>query len=490
MQSFEITEGIRVVNKISEGATSDVYRAFSTQDLGYVSQNTPLAIKLFRQMPTVKARERFEREVKIGLSFNSKFLVKYYRSEVYNTGLEQRPFIIMEFIEGPNLNVALTYFKGTDEERDSFVLRILNDILNGLKILHDDGIIHRDLQPNNILIRNGNGVLIDFGVSKSLMKDSPTSLWEEIGSRRYWAPECIEPIKKRWFPETDVFMLASCFIHMLSGKYLFHDAKNYPDFFDKLRRFSKGEVFIPEVQDLTELSQLRSRQIFRAMLAPFPDERPNVEEVLRHLVDGTTPQLESIEESSDYPLSECLWHIESDDELRVLLFLGKLFKSDTPHSNISLKDLQSIITETAGSRGREFSRFIQKLATWGILKQVNEEAIYFYHYGERISINGDGLFTPCLAAQKISRELSQPLTIWNKIQGARREILSSIKDGLCKHRHSGKFDYLTYKKNNYVIDPCDHETWMYRLAIQEKLFVPKLIPNVKREQYRVPVESM
>lgn len=490
MQSFEITEGIRVVEQISEGATSVVYRAFSTRDLGYVSQNTPLAIKLFRQMPTGKTRERFERELKIGFSFNSRFLVKYYGSGVYSTALEQRPFIIMEFIEGPNLNVALTSFQGKDEEWDSYVLSILTDILNGLKILHDSDIIHRDLQPNNILIRNGNGVLIDFGVSKYLMKESPTSLWEEIGSRRYWAPECIEPVQKRWLPETDIFMIASCFVHILSGKYLFHDAKNYPDFFEKLRRLSKGEVFIPEIQEFAELFQLRSRQIFRAMLAPFPDERPPVEEILRHLVDGTTPQIERIEESSDYPLSEFLWHIETDDELRVVLFLGKLFEIGTPRSNISLKTLQSITTEAEDSRSREFFRFIQKLAIWGILRQVNEEGIYFHNYGERITINDGGMFTPCLAAQEISREMAQPPRIWRKIQGVRREILSRIKDGSCKHRHAGKFDYLTFKKNHYVVDPCDHESWTYRLAIQEKLLVPKVIPNVKIEHHRVLIESM
>jgi serine/threonine protein kinase len=146
MQPFEITEGIKVIEKVSEGATSVVYRAFSTRDLGYVSENTPLAIKLFHQMPTGRAQERFEREVKIGTSFNSMFLVRYYGAGIYSTALEQRPFIIMEFIEGPNLKAALTSFQRMDEERDSFVISILTDILNGLKILHEGGIIHRDIQ--------------------------------------------------------------------------------------------------------------------------------------------------------------------------------------------------------------------------------------------------------------------------------------------------------------------------------------------------------
>jgi len=486
MQLFEIIKGIRVVEQISEGATSVVYRALSTLDLEYVSQNTPLAIKLFRQMPTGKSKERFERELKIGLSFNSKYLAKYYDSGIYNTNLEQRPFIVMEFIEGPNLNMALNSFQGTDEERDSYALSILKDILNGLKILHNSGIIHRDLQPKNVLIRNGSGVIIDFGVSKHLMKDSPTSLWEEIGSRRYWPPECIRAVEKRWFPETDIFMIASCFVHILSGKYIFHGAKNYPDFFEKLQKFAERGFPIPEIQEFSCLCQPRSRQILRAMLAPFPDERSSVDEILRHLNDGTTPQITAVKKNNDYPLSEFLWHIETEDELRVVLFLGRLAEQGSPGSNISLNDLQSITTESENSRNKEFCKFIEKLAHWGILRQSDEKSTYFRNYGERIACNDKEMFTTCPVAHEIVREMDEPYKIFWKIH----RIRSKIRNGLCKHRCAGNFDHITFKKKHYIVDPCDHESWTYRLAVQEKLFVPKIIPNFKIEHHQIHVESM
>jgi len=417
-------------------------------------------------------------------------LVKYYQTGIFDTALEQRPFIVMEFIEGSNLTDALSQFPGTATELDRYILNILADILNGLGALHDKGIIHRDLQPKNILIRNGGGVLVDFGVSKHLMKDSPTSLWEEIGSRRYWAPECIEAVQERWFPETDIFMLASCFVHIISGKYLFHDAKNYPDFFDKLRRYSMGVNPIPEIQELSELSESRSRQIIRAMLAPFPDERPSAGEILQRLAEGTTPQIENNGGRAGYPLSEFLWNIHTESELRVVLFLGRLFDPGNSLADISLKTLNSITAETRYHDGIKFARFIEKLAVWGMIRQVDEEGIYFHNYGERIVFGEEGMFAPCVAAQAVLSEMDHPLETWRRIQSARDEILGRVKDGTCKHRHAGGFDYITFKKRHYIVDPCDHETWEYRLAVQEKLLNQIVILDVELERHRIHVEAM
>ncbi len=489
MIPFEILKGIKVVEQISEGATSIVYRAISTRDLEYFSQDTPLAVKLFRQMPTGKSRERFERELKIGLSFNSKFLVKYYDSGVYSTLFEERPFIVMEFIEGPNLEKALSSFQGPEEKRDSYVFNILKDILNGLKILHESDIIHRDLQPKNILIRNGNAVIIDFGVSKFMMRESFTSLWEEIGSRRYWPPECIRPEQDRWFPETDVFMLASCLVHILSGKYIYHDAKNYAGFFEKLQLAANfgPKWYIPEIQEPSFLYQIRNRQILRSMLAPLPEERPSVDEILRHLFDGTTPQISEVKKNNDYPLSEFLWDLENDDELRVVLFLGRLSEHGSHRSNISLKDLKSITTELDKGYNKEFCKFIEKLAYWGILRQADENSTYFRNYGERIVCNDKGMFTACPVAHVIAVEMDEPYKILGKIHAIRRKILENKS---CWHRHAGKFDYVTFNENHYILDPCDHNSWTYRLAVQENFFVPTFIPNIKLEHHRIRVEAM
>ena len=92
----------------------------------------------------------------------------------------------MEFVKGLSLAdaIANTQAKPCKEEQE-FVMGLLLDVLRGLKTLHDKGIVHRDLQPRNVLVRDGRAVLVDFGVSKYLHSGTETSVWEEIGTRRY-----------------------------------------------------------------------------------------------------------------------------------------------------------------------------------------------------------------------------------------------------------------------------------------------------------------
>lgn len=285
-ESFEITGGVQILDKISEGATSIVYSARATKNLPYAKIGDKLAVKLFFKMPDSRILQRFKTEVTIGISLRSEYLVKYYYDGIYETRLEKRLFIIMELIEGQKLKATFEDLKWMDNnKRNSYLLNILTDILNALKILHDNKIIHRDLQPSNILVRNSKAVLIDYGASKYLTGDNITNNWEEMGTRRYWAPECLGQGENRWSPQTDVFMLASCMVHLLTGKYLFNDALNYSDFYEKLRKYGKQELSLPEIEELPNWLLPEIKNQLHLMLTPKFEDRPAIKDLI-HSMSG------------------------------------------------------------------------------------------------------------------------------------------------------------------------------------------------------------
>lgn len=99
-------------------------------------------------------------EIELMKKLNSKYIVKlievlYTRNNIY---------MIQEFCEGGDLRNYLKKTKTYINEKSA--LLILKDLMNGLKILYENGIVHRDLKPENILLdKNGHIKLADFGLS-------------------------------------------------------------------------------------------------------------------------------------------------------------------------------------------------------------------------------------------------------------------------------------------------------------------------------------
>ncbi|CAB4035043.1 serine threonine- kinase ppk4-like [Paramuricea clavata] len=75
--------------------------------------------------------------------------------------------------------------------------RMINEMLTGLKFLHDQGILHRDLKPSNILVDvDGHMRLADFGISRVLNEDETTFNTDAKGTERWMAVEVMESIDK------------------------------------------------------------------------------------------------------------------------------------------------------------------------------------------------------------------------------------------------------------------------------------------------------
>ena len=120
--------------------------------------------KLWELMPGERQEmlTRLNQEYKIGNSFTSRHLVKYNKFGFLNGN----PTILMDYCPGGSLTSKINN-TWTDEE----LVYLSNQILSGLKTLHKNGIIHRDIKPDNILFnKDGDAVVVDFGISASLKK--------------------------------------------------------------------------------------------------------------------------------------------------------------------------------------------------------------------------------------------------------------------------------------------------------------------------------
>src|SRR5579871_1041603 len=123
-------------------------------------------------------------------------------------------FITMEFIEGKDLrSLLLEHTKFSPEE----AAEIIRQVCLALDTAHSEGVIHRDLKPQNIM-RDASGriVVMDFGLARSLESDGMTQTGALIGTMEYMSPE--QGLGQELDQRSDLFTLGLIFYELLSGQ--------------------------------------------------------------------------------------------------------------------------------------------------------------------------------------------------------------------------------------------------------------------------------
>ena len=130
---------------------------------------------------------------------------------VYDLGhFEDRPYIVFEFVEGELLSDVID--KGSMDMLQ--VVEMMEGITSGVAKAHQNGVVHRDLKPQNIIIsEDGTPKIMDFGIAM-LVEENQQSEYL-VGTPRYMAPEYVR--QKMVSPGIDVFALGAIFYEMLTG---------------------------------------------------------------------------------------------------------------------------------------------------------------------------------------------------------------------------------------------------------------------------------
>lgn len=172
---------------IGGGAMGTVYRARRRTD-GEV-----VAVKLLKPgLPDRDdALERFVREADAARVMRSPHVVATYECNIARDGTA---YLVMEMLVGRGLQAALSPGVGLAPGR---AVRLAMEVLEGLRVAHAHGVVHRDMKPANVFLRETAGggeqaVVLDFGTSKLLFeqRSSPlTPAGTTLGTPHYMAPE-------------------------------------------------------------------------------------------------------------------------------------------------------------------------------------------------------------------------------------------------------------------------------------------------------------
>ena len=201
----------QVISELGEGAMGKVYKCYDPDFQRMVAVKT-VHKALLGSSPSCEFRGRFRNEMRAAGKLSHPNIVA-----VFDAGEKDGcPFFVMEFVEGQELRHRL-------DEATTFTidqsLSIITDVLNGLAMIHQNGITHRDLKPANIFIASdGVAKIADFGIAK-LDSSEMTQIGTIIGSPKYMSPEqCVgEPADAR----SDLFAVGIIFYELLTGTYCF-----------------------------------------------------------------------------------------------------------------------------------------------------------------------------------------------------------------------------------------------------------------------------
>lgn len=201
-----------LVSELGRGGMGIVYRAVDPK-LG-----RQLAIKT---LPPKKLKQelidRFYREARAVAILQSPYIVQIYDIDEHNDGQDTYHYIVMEFVEGQTLGEQFPEAP-TNRADIRHRLDVFEQVLEGMDYAHGQGVVHRDLKPDNIMVTPAQRVkIMDFGLAMIAGSHSLTGVNQVMGTVAYFSPEQAKAspnIDQR----ADIYSLGVILFELLTGE--------------------------------------------------------------------------------------------------------------------------------------------------------------------------------------------------------------------------------------------------------------------------------
>jgi serine/threonine protein kinase/DNA-directed RNA polymerase subunit RPC12/RpoP len=201
----------RIRKILGEGAMGAVYLALDTQ----LDRKVALKIPKVDSSGDSKFIARFLREARAAATLSHPNICP-----VYDVGeIDDTHFIAMAYIQGQ----SLAEFVNSDKpQSDRSVAVVVRKVAVALNEAHNNGLIHRDVKPANVMIDHRNEpIIMDFGLARNVNDHDEARLTTEgaiLGSPAYMSPEQVEGYVENIGPASDIYSLGVIFYELLTGE--------------------------------------------------------------------------------------------------------------------------------------------------------------------------------------------------------------------------------------------------------------------------------
>lgn len=246
----------KIVDLLGQGGVGSVYR------VDHVFLGRQFALKcLNKQQPNDVSWRRFQNEAKAASKLDHPNLIKVHEFDLLADG---RPFILMDLVVGETLADLTKHIGSMPVDR---AVKIMIQVAFAVQYAHDQGVIHRDLKPTNIMVvkEGAEGEvdvvkLVDFGIAKltgidEFNQQTLTKTGEIFGSPLYMSPEQCTGTMVDY--RTDIYSLGCVFFELLTGAppFMGENAlstmmKHQTETPMSLKEASLGTVFPAELEEI------------------------------------------------------------------------------------------------------------------------------------------------------------------------------------------------------------------------------------------------
>jgi serine/threonine protein kinase len=287
-----------LLEKIAEGGMGAVFKG-RNQATGEIVAVKIVPANLASNQTLLK---RFEQEFRAARSLDHPNLVK-----AIEFGTEGKtPFLVMEYVEGETLGQRIDRTGKVPEDE---AISIVVQVAQGLYKAHIQGLVHRDVKPDNILIRpDGVAKLTDMGLVKEVETDlNLTRTGRGLGTPHFMAPEQFRNAKNA-NARCDVYSLAATLYMAVTGELPFKSCGPLDAWMKKVQND------FPSAKQLNAGVSDRIDQVIRRAMSADPEQRPaTCREFMDELQGNAASRVSAVRASNGAPIDQ--WYLRYKDDM-------------------------------------------------------------------------------------------------------------------------------------------------------------------------------